>query len=218
MMNQYLDIEQLQQSIPLYVAVFKQDNFVSNLVDVAKAEYLGIENADSLFKHIQTFPIELQKDTLLASAAIPILFESHKDSDGSVLTDGGQGGWIKCQGNTPITPLVQAGCDYVIVSHLNNGSLWHRHDFPQTSCIEIRPNPQLDLGYTAMFDFSKQKIEQLKKAGYEDTMSHLSEIKEMLACVSTKRTAMNRLDQSLQQTNQSQAKLDDAMERLRQGK
>lgn len=215
MMNEFLDIGQLQRSLPLYVAVFKQENFLKGVSDIAKAEILGIENGNSLFKHIQSLPLEKQKDMLLASAAIPILFESRQDSDDSRLTDGGQGGWIKAQGNTPVTPLVEAGCDHVIVSHLNNGSLWHRYDFPKTTCIEIRPNPKLDLGLSAMFDFSPEKIEQLKNAGYEDTKDQIGKIKQALSTLSDKRNVMNQLDSAIQD-NADREKLNQAMAKLRQ--
>lgn len=215
MMDKYLDIEQLQKSIPFYVSVFEQDNYSAGFLDIAKAEILGIDNKGSSFKQIQSFPVNEQKDMLLASAAIPLAFESKTDSQGNILTDGGQGGWVKAQGNTPITPLVEAGCDYVIVTHLNNGSLWHRHDFPNVTCIEIRPNPKLDLGFSAMFDFSKEKIQQLQKAGYEDTMQQLGEVKETLHILSNKRNSMNQLDKLINQPSDSQNKLNDAMTQLR---
>lgn len=217
MMDEFLDVEQLQRSLPLYVAVFKQESILKGGLDIAKAELLGIENSDSLFKHIQSLPIEQQKDMLLASAAIPILFESRKDLDGSSLTDGGQGGWIKAQGNTPVAPLIEAGCNHIIVSHLNNGSLWHCYDFPKTTCIEIRPNPKLDLGLSAMFDFSPEKIEQLKNAGYEDTKDQLGKMKQALDTLSDKRSVMNQLD-SVVEDNVSSEKLNQAMVKLRQAK
>jgi NTE family protein len=64
----------------------------------------------------------------MASAALPLLYESQRIGNHSY-TDGGQGGWKTVQGNTPITPLVEAGCNLVIVSHLSDGSLWDRHNF-----------------------------------------------------------------------------------------
>ncbi|MBW6086929.1 hypothetical protein KZ779_28470 [Escherichia coli] len=47
--------------------------------------------------------------------------------------DGGMGGWRNMQGNTPVTPLVDAGCNMVIVTHLSDGSLWDRRAFPDTT-------------------------------------------------------------------------------------
>lgn len=215
MMAEFLDIEQLQNGIPLYVSVFQNENTLLEVVRMGVAEFLGIDNKPAIFKHIQTLPQEQQKEMLLASAAIPILFESRKDEDGkTTLNDGGMGGWIKMQGNTPITPLVEAGCDFVIVSHLSHGSLWHRHDFPDTTCIELRPKSDLSLGFLDIFDFSKEKIDMLKRAGYEDTMRELGRIKETLSVLYAKRAAT----QALQAGREKQKQLDDelaaAMKRL----
>ena len=76
-----------------------------------------------------------------------------------------QGGYIREQGNVPITPLIDAGCTHVIVCHLNQGTLWHRGDFPQASIIEIRPGTDLDMGFSAMFDFSEEKNQNLAATG-----------------------------------------------------
>lgn len=215
MMNDYLDMAQLKKSLPLYISVFKKQNNIQDFAGILGAELLGIENRPSEFLRIQDLPDELQKDTLLASAAIPLLFKPKKDADGRSMTDGGQGGWIKSQGNTPITPLINdARCDYVIVSHLSNGSLWNRHDFPETTCIEIRPNPALDLGFTKMFDFKKDSIARLIDYGYQDTMRILGEIKEMLDLIQDKRNAMREVEVNLAKHDELNKEMDRAMDRL----
>ncbi len=43
------------------------------------------------------------------------------------------------QGNTPVTPLVDAGCNMVIVTHLSDGSLWDCQAFPDTTILESVP-------------------------------------------------------------------------------
>ncbi len=43
------------------------------------------------------------------------------------------------QGNTPVTPLVDAGCNMVIVTHLSDGSLWDRQAFPDTTIARSVP-------------------------------------------------------------------------------
>ncbi|MCV5209727.1 helix-turn-helix domain-containing protein, partial [Escherichia coli] len=53
------------------------------------------------------------------------------------------GGWRNMQGNTPVTPLVDAGCNMVIVTHLSDGSLWDRQAFPDTTILEIRLRKKL---------------------------------------------------------------------------
>jgi hypothetical protein len=215
MLNEFLDIHALQNGLPLYVSVFEQHNFISGAADWLKAEFLGIDNPPSRFEHIQSLPPELQKETLLASAALPLLFKSRTDENGVRLTDGGQGGWIKAQGNTPVTPLVEAGYGYIIVSHLDNGALWHREDFPDTTFIEIRPNPKLDLGISATLDFSPRKIEMLKQCGYEDTLNAVGRIKESLDALRRKRTREQEREQSMKELADSMQALKNAAEKLK---
>lgn len=218
LMNEYLDLKQLQQSIPLFVSVFEQQDFIKESMDYVGVGLLGKDNKPSRFVHIQSLPINEQKEMILASAAIPLIFQSKKDADNNRLTDGGQGGALKSQGNTPITPLIdEEHCDFVIVSHLSQGTLWNRHDFPQTACIEIRPNADLDLGVKAVFDFSAEKIQQLQQAGYEDTLLVLGDIQESLSVLYQKREVNQQLARAMA-NNDSQQKMQDAMRRLQSKK
>lgn len=214
MLDEFLDMAQLQKSLPLYVSVFEQEGFISTLGDFAKAELFGIDNQPSIFKHIQSLPQAQQKEMLLASAAIPLLYETRQDEQGRDYSDGGQGGWLKSQGNTPVQPLIDAGCDFVIVSHLSNGSLWHRHDFPQITCVEIRPNPKLDLGAKAMFDFSADKIAQLQTAGYEDTIQQMTAIHAALDTLHAKRQVNQQVENRISQRAEHEQRLNDAMKLL----
>ncbi|EKO3556331.1 hypothetical protein P0F09_000628 [Vibrio metschnikovii] len=90
-------------------------------------------------------------------------------------TDGGQGGWSKQQGNTPIEPLIAAGCNLVIVTHLNDGSLWSRHDYPETTILEIRPQQSISRhhgtfgGVKNVLGFNRENITSWIQQGYDDT-------------------------------------------------
>ena len=220
MLEEYLDIEHLQRSIPLYVSIFKQqhkggamkDIFLA-LRDVVKVEVAGIDNAPSEFRHIQSLALEEQKEVLLASASVPLLFKALNNSQNDRYTDGGQGGYLKSQGNTPITPLVEVGCRHIILTHLSDGSLWHRHDFPDTSIIEIRPS--IDIGGTmAMFDFSVETVHKLIDAGYKDTIQALQKIKFNLESVELMRQGDIKIEHMMNDKEGSIA-LDAAMQRLR---
>lgn len=219
MLGEYLDIEHLQQSMPLYVSIFRQkhsgraikDMFLA-LRDVIQVEVTGIDNAPSEFRHIQSLAVEEQKQVLLASASVPLLFKALSNGKGERYTDGGQGGYLKSQGNTPITPLIEAGCSHVIVAHLNDGSLWHRHDFPDTSIIEIRPSIIIG-GSAAMFDFSVETVNKLIQAGYDDTMQALQKVKSSLDEVQLMRQDNVKLANIISDHSATDA-LDDAMARL----
>lgn len=220
MLEEYLDIEHLQHSIPLYVSIFKQqqsgkafiDLFLA-IKDVVKVELAGIDNAPSEFRHIQSLSLDEQKEVLLASAAVPLFFKAFSDDQNGRYTDGGQGGYLKSQGNTPITPLIEAGCRHIIVTHLADSSLWHRHDFPDTSIIEIRPSIEIG-GTMAMFDFSVETVDKLIQAGYQDTMKALQKVKLNLNRVHSIRQNNTLLASTLSDTEGDDA-LEHAMQRLR---
>ncbi|MGM8886870.1 patatin-like phospholipase family protein [Psychrobacter sp. 1U2] len=220
MLEEYLDIEHLQHSIPLYVSIFKQqqsgkafiDLFLA-IKDVVKVELAGIDNAPSEFRHIQSLSLEEQKEVLLASAAVPLFFKAFSDGQNGRYTDGGQGGYLKSQGNTPITPLIEAGCRHIIVTHLADGSLWHRHDFSDTSIIEVRPSIEIG-GTMAMFDFSVETVDRLVQAGYHDTMKTLQKVKLNLNSVHSMRQNTTLLASTLSDTEGDDA-LESAMNRLR---
>jgi len=59
------------------------------------------------------------------------------DSRGELYSDGGTGGLLRAQGNTPVEPLLGAGCDVVIVTLLNDRSAWDEPGYPGAAFIEI---------------------------------------------------------------------------------
>lgn len=219
LMQKYLDLDCLQHSIPLYVSVFAQhhqgkaiQDFLMGLKDLFKTEVLGVNNQLSEFRHIQSLAKEEQKELILASAALPLLFKAYQDQQGKRFTDGGQGGMLNAQGNTPIEPLIQAGCQNVIVVHLNGASLWHRHDFANTSIIEIRPSIDLGDG-RATLDFSQTTINQLIKLGYDDAKQTLTKVVSSLSSLYNLRASTAQLNQVFD--DNTSKKLDNAMQRLR---
>ena len=217
MMDKFLDMEQLQQSIPLYVSVYNrgEDKNIEVLWDIVKAELLGIENKGSEFKHIQSLPESCQKEMLLASAAIPFAFQSRQDFKGSLYLDGGIGGFIRNQGNTPITPLIKDGYEYIIVTHLANGSLWNRYDFPEVKCLEIRPNSKLDMGFLAMFDFSENKIQALQQMGYEDTLEQVGKVHQFMDSLTSMRKASQSLEEKLNTFKNSEDRMKSLLAKLK---
>ncbi|MGI1288044.1 patatin-like phospholipase family protein, partial [Escherichia coli] len=134
--------------------------------------------------------------------------------------DGGMGGWQNMQGNTPVTPLVDAGCNMVIVSHLSDGSLWDRRAFPDTTILEIRPRKKLkqtgEEGKSGgLLSFTSAHIDTWRQQGYEDTMLAMEHIRKPLAA----RQALTRseavLQKSLDITEGADSALRNAMARLK---
>lgn len=174
LMQEYLDMEGLQNGVPFYVSVYESQGGIMDVLRCGVAE-LGLKDTPpSRFLHLQSLAEPERKNVLLASAALPILYKS-RIIEGKFYSDGGQGGWNKVQGNTPITPLIEAGCKEIIVVHLSDGSLWSRHDYPDTKIIEIRPQAPLVsqdgllAAGKAALGFDSENIERLMSQGYFDT-------------------------------------------------
>lgn len=175
LIDEYLDSAQIARGMPLFVSAFKSAGGMNDLLRILLAESGLAETADSEFIHLQSLPATEQKEALLASASLPMLY-APREIDGAHYSDGGQGGWQRMQGNTPITPLLHAGCNMVLVTHLSDGSLWSRHDFPEATVLEIRPQQSIarDAGIFGgakdLLGFNSTKIPSWIDQGYTDTM------------------------------------------------
>lgn len=181
LLDEYLQPENLATGLPLYISIYKSLGGLNDLAAALRAELGFADTPDSDFVHIQSQPPKQQKDILLASAAIPLLF-APRQTNGSLYSDGGQGGWQTMQGNTPITPLLEAGCNLIIVTHLSNGSPWSRQDFPNSTIVEIRPQESLSRaagplgGSRDLLGFDSEKIPSWIEQGYRDTMHCMSRV------------------------------------------
>lgn len=181
LMDEYLQPENLATGLPLYISIYKSLGGLNDLAAALRAELGFADTPDSDFVHIQSQPPKQQKDILLASAAIPLLF-APRQTNGSLYSDGGQGGWQTMQGNTPITPLLEASCNLIIVTHLSNGSPWSRQDFPNATIVEIRPQESLSRaagplgGSRDLLGFDSEKIPSWIEQGYRDTMHCMNRV------------------------------------------
>ena len=138
LLDEYLPAGGLPDRVPLHISLYPTEGAALDVMKVLGAELGLMQTPDSHFVHVQSLPADEQKKALMASAALPLLF-TPQAVNGQLYGDGGQGGWGKLQGNTPIQPLLDAGCKLVIVTHLSDGALWSRHDFPEATVLEIRP-------------------------------------------------------------------------------
>ncbi|MCW1828747.1 patatin-like phospholipase family protein [Enterobacter asburiae] len=219
LMNQYLTPDSLASGIPLYVSMYETRGALTDILDSSLAT-LGIKDTSpSTFMHIQTLPFDEQKNALLASAALPLLF-SPRTVGGKQYSDGGIGGWQKNQGNTPIQPLIDAGCQTIIVTHLSDGSLWDRHDFPDATILEIRPQSSLSRsegalsGARDLVGFDPEKINSWIEQGYQDTLICLEKIIKASKSRYALTSSENVLEQSFSQNSIADRVLDEAMKRL----
>ncbi|EKB2920232.1 dynamin family protein [Escherichia coli] len=213
------EIADCQEQVPLYVSLYPTEGGVQDIIDCIRAELGAGTTKNSVFQHIQSLPRGQQKEALLASAALPLLFRP-REVQGKMYGDGGMGGWQNMQGNTPVTPLVDAGCNMVIVSHLSDGSLWDRRAFPDTTILEIRPRKKLkqtgEEGKSGgLLSFTSAHTDTWRQQGYEDTMLTMEHIRKPLAA----RQALTRseavLQKSLDITEEADLALRNAMARIK---
>ena len=134
----------------------------------------GLNKGEAHFLNLADFSEDDAINILLASASIPIALPA-VTIDGIMYRDGGMGGRIKCQGNTPVTPMVEAKCSHVITVILDKNCLWDRYEWPFTP-LEIRPSDDLG-GLLAAADFSPSRISELIEMGERDTVKTLNKIK-----------------------------------------
>lgn len=180
LIHKYIDLNDLGSGLPMWVSLYPSQGIKNDMKAIVFA-LLGADTADS--DHIRVSDIETvdgRLKALLASAAIPLAYPV-QEVEGKKYVDGGIGGWKKSTGNTPIKPLIGHGCKHVIVTHLSDGSLWDRYDYPDTTIIEIRPNGiarKGALGDLLGFEFSS--IESWIEQGYEDTLRCIKPVKEAL--------------------------------------
>lgn len=220
LMNRYLDIDALASGLPLHVSLYPTDGGLTDIVNCVMAE-LGLgatKNAE--FLHVQSLPASQQKEALMASAALPLLFKP-REINGTHYSDGGMGGWASMQGNTPVTPLVEAGCNLAIVTHLSDGSLWDRHAFPDLTVLEIRPQRTLARnagmlgGAKDLLGFKAMHIDSWIAQGYEDTLAAIERIRKPLQARQALRTAEDAVTRSLAKNTEADSALSDAMSRLK---
>jgi NTE family protein len=198
--TKYLNDQKLREGLPLYVSVYKSQGVFKDLISVILAGINAKNTPSSEFHHVQSRKSSEQRDLILASAALPLIFETKLG-----FADGGMGSFIDSQGNTPAYPLVQReSCSHVIVTHLDNGSLWDRYknNSSNTILIEIRPKESMNReGWKDLINFNANSIKFWIEQGYEDAERCLKKVSDaIIPCriarktQEEKRRALERLD------------------------
>lgn len=109
------------------------------------------------------------RDILLATSAIPMIYESKEIEEFKYL-DGGMAD------NVPVQPIYGEGFDIIIIIHLAKDSLVNRYKFPKSRIIEIYPRDMTDAALTETLDFTSSGIRKRMKQGYIDAMYLLEPI------------------------------------------
>lgn len=203
LLREAVNLTHLRQGTELWVTVFPalkipgvDYDILMSLVDVirartgTKAQWLCAQN----FHDNETL-----YNLLLASAAIPLAFPQ-REINRQFYVDGALGD------NVPLGALAAQGCTHAIVIHLSNGQIWNRHDFPEQTVIEIRPEQRINkldtpiLGsVSSLLDFSAERIAELKARGYEDAKRCLEPLIQTFGTVQSQRQSLGSLVNSTTQ-------------------
>lgn len=212
LLDEYLPAGGLPDRVPLHISLYPTEGAALDVMKVLGAELGLVQTPDSHFVHVQSLPADEQKKALMASAALPLLF-TPQAVNGQLYGDGGQGGWGKLQGNTPIQPLLDAGCRAVVVTHLEDGSLWDRRAYGQSEIIEIRPGGIGRKGRIRdVLGFDNSRIPEWMEQGWQDTRECMARIRAVVQAHADLHASARARDAALAQTGQQA--LQEAMRRL----
>ena len=101
----------------------------------------------------------------------------------------------------------------MVVTHLEDGSMWNRHDFQQAEIIEIRPSGIGRKGTVGdVLGFDNQLIAQWMEQGYEDTRACLGRIRAVVQAHAGLQASARARDAALAQSGRQA--LQEAMRRL----
>lgn len=208
LLDTWLDSDRLAAGPPFYVSVYRSQGALEDMLRAALAEIGLSDSPRSEFVHLQSEPRDLQREYVLASAAVPFLYSAGRTDEGQ-FADGGIGGWKHNQGNTPVDPLVEAGCDIAIVSHLRKGSLWSRDRYPTLEIVELRPRKTVGRGLVKdLLERDPAVINSWLKHGYEDAKMQLGRIIKF-------NRAWNDLDRAVEAMVEADAASEEAEDRRR---
>jgi len=193
--NKFVDLNNKEHWKDVWVSTFTGTESQA-ILEFIKEE-LGIEGEKADYHCLNIMEGDALLETLLASAALPLLYKA-RSIEGKSHFDGG------IRDNTPITPLLDK-CDICFVSHLSNGSRFDRSLFKDSSTkvIEIRPSDEFVIeegklaSIKAMLNFDSSKINILAEMGYKDTSRVIQRLRSQNILEQKIRSLDNEIDSLL---------------------
>lgn len=176
-LGNYAPIEKLKDGLPFYVAISEGGKTISDFLHLIEMDkFLPIAEVKTHYVKIQDCRDENIYKTILASAALPLLFEP-QEIDGKKYRDGCLGTYYDFCANTPVRPLVEKEeCDVIIVCHLDHGAFFDSTSFGEdVGIIEVRPKEKTFGSALDPLKFDGSQIEQWIERGYEDSIQILKQ-------------------------------------------
>ena len=164
-----IDFKQLRKGRELHISVYPCYNDPGWFGALNDLFHWIIADRPSEYVKAQDYSSEQIMTLLKASAAIPLAFQA-QEFNGRLYRDGGLG----AKGNTPVEPIVQAGCTHGIVVVLDPSDSIDPADWPGINLIQIQATNSLhnENLFQSLLDFSPERIENLIQLGEEDTLNH----------------------------------------------
>ncbi len=217
LLDHYLDTDALADGLPLYVSLYPTEGACRILLTAFVLNWVP-EPRKRRFSAYPEPARGQQKEALLASAALPccsVPVRFRGQCSVMVVWEDGE----ICR-KYPVTPLVDAGCNMVIVTHLSDGSLWDRQAFPVTTILEIRPRKRLKYAGDGdnsggLLSFTLAHTDAWRQQGYEDTMLTMEHIRKPLAARQVLSRSETVLQKSLEITEEADLALRNAMARIK---
>ncbi|QMS85709.1 patatin-like phospholipase family protein [Candidatus Xianfuyuplasma coldseepsis] len=170
MLHETIDYDIIKDK-EIYVATTHIGDDNSTFFDLLRTNYEHYfkKNQRIHYVDLRTIDPETIEKTLLASCAIPIAFRPITIK-GKTYYDGG------VLDNTPYQPLIDAGCDTIIVIDLYTFSSMRIKKVEEANVYTIFPKRSL----RGILDFSHKHIERRFELGYHDMKQKLETIKDEL--------------------------------------
>ena len=153
----------------IYISTTVLGDQKGRFFDLLKTNFRHYYRKDNQIKYAELNKMteENMKKTMLASCAIPVAFKPIMIGDETFY----DGGLLE---NTPITPLIDAGCTKIIVIDLFRHNFQRRKDYKEVEIINIFPRHSL----RGVLDFSAKYFTRRFNLGYENTLEKLKELCE----------------------------------------
>lgn len=170
LIEEALDYEKVREK-DVFVATTHLGNQKSTFFDLLRTNYKHYFKSErqTNYQNLKELSDEDIKKTLLASCAIPVVFRPILIGE-ETFYDGG------LLDNTPYRPLIDIGCDIVIIVDLFKFSFVKKQSEEGIKLITVHPRKSL----RGILDFKKKHIERRFELGYKDTLEMIEENKEIL--------------------------------------
>ena len=170
LMLETVDFDQIKDK-EVYVATTHLGDEKSTFFDLLRTNYKHYFKKDQQihYKDLRTMEKDDVVNTLLASCAIPVAFRPIQIK-GETFYDGG------VLDNTPFQPLVDAGCDVIIVIDLFTFSPMRMKKVEGVKMYTVYPKKSL----RGILDFNHKHIKRRFELGYHDMKELLIKIQDEL--------------------------------------